>query len=45
MKKVNATLNFVPMEKELLKTWEDEHLFDAIVAKNNLIVPGQILLI
>ncbi|MBR4745748.1 MAG: isoleucine--tRNA ligase [Clostridia bacterium] len=34
MKKVSATLDFVPMEKKLLQTWEEEKLFDQIVAKN-----------
>ena len=34
MKKVSATLDFVPMEKKLLQTWEEEKLFNQIVAKN-----------
>ncbi len=34
MKKANTTIDFVSMEKELLAKWDNENLFDKIVAKN-----------
>ena len=42
-KKVNASLNFLDREKEVIDFWNQNQVFEKSIAKNEIIVQGNLV--